>query len=664
MFQQLTEGFRDWLISTEAKQPAEKEQRPRSLNDISLEFVYSDLHDATNGFSNKLGSGAAGSVYRGTLRSGTEVAVKVLQDGGELGGFEEEVRLLSRFRHPNLVTLLGWGAHKDEKYLVYEFLPGGDASIWLEKCRSSNGKVSFPWQQRLQLALDAASGLSHLMNSTPKAFHRDIKPANILLDQAGTAKMSDFGLAGTLKETGRMHLTVKNISGTPGYACPWYIQSGHVNEQSEVYSFGTVLLELIINQPPALSGPTGDIIYPLLEKVQPAAPGALERTMRSLDATAGWPHPLVDQFSALALQSVNMKPERRPPFEHIVQALRQMCAAAGLRGRPQPPPTTGGGGYGQDQSSAQPIVRQEQSQQFLAEVVLSCVSCQTVSPSTLSPMERSMGFKVDFSSGRWAAAVGRQHQPEFFERLLPKDALARISRTHFELFLESPAGGLMLRKVSTNPLFLNDKPLAGGAAAPLGDMARISFENPAAPTATTTAPTGVATDEPYSLMLCVRCRSGDQVSREGSHPSVRDGSTVAGSCPGAVVSAPFSGPGVLECVKTIGVDLQSLSVEDRVLALPMNQTLEVGRQHQPSFFEKLLKADASWLAFISRSHLRVSLQRETSMLQVENLSSNPVMLQGRLLMKGQTDQLSEGCRLIFVAKDASFLEFVFKRGGA
>ena len=113
-------------------------------------------------------------------------------------GFEEEVRTLSRLRHPNLVTLMGWGQHEAAKYLVYELL-GGDVIGRLLKCK--RGETGFDWQQRTRVGTDAACGLSYMMNCEPKAFHRDIKPANILLDANGTAKKADFGLSGTAQET-------------------------------------------------------------------------------------------------------------------------------------------------------------------------------------------------------------------------------------------------------------------------------------------------------------------------------------------------------------------------------------------------------------------------------------------------------------------------------
>jgi len=389
MLQLVPEGVRDWFLSDDER------RTQNQLGEVALEYAYQDLHDATSGFSMQLGKGATGSVYKGGLRGGTQIAVKVIANcGPEAGTFEDEVRMLSRFRHPNLVTLFGWGAHKMDKFIVYELLDGGDVSMRLDKVR--HGKAPFPWHQRLRIAMDAASGLSHMTNSSPKAFHRDVKPANILLDQNGTAKMADFGLAGTLKEMGKMHLTVQNISGTPGYACPFYIQSGKVSEQSEVYSFGTVLMEMIVNQPPALAGPTGEICYPLLQAVQPAASGAEERVAAILDPTAAWPKAIADSFSSLALTCVSMSPEARPNFEHVVTVLRQISSSAGNN--------AAGGGYGaaQEPPASSPI----------GEVMLRCVSSAVADPAQLNPMERNICFKVD-CTGRWVGQVGKGHQGEF-----------------------------------------------------------------------------------------------------------------------------------------------------------------------------------------------------------------------------------------------------------
>lgn len=316
VFEQMREAALGWL---------------GQLTEIALEYPYDELAAATGGFGpqHRLGEGAAGAVFRGTLRGGTEVAVKVLNDMGGLEGFEDEVRVLSRFRHPNVVTLLGW-AENEKKYLVYELLPGGDLQGKLRK--SNEGKAQFTWQQRLHVALGTANGLSHMMNSKPMAFHRDIKPANILLDTDGSAKMADFGLAGVVKQEGVQHLSVDCISGTPGYVCPTYALTGRVTEQSEVYAFGVVLLELLMNKPPALQGPEGDLVFPLLQAVQPAAPGAHGRLMAALDPTAGWPPALAEDLSDLALSCVDLVAERRPDFEACVRCLRHLKGAASARG--------------------------------------------------------------------------------------------------------------------------------------------------------------------------------------------------------------------------------------------------------------------------------------------------------------------------------------------
>lgn len=304
------------------------------LRAISLEYSYAELATATQNWhpSRKLGTGCYGAVFRGELKDGSEVAIKAidlgaLMDKGEYpedAGFDDEVQMLSKFRHPHLVTLLGWGHHGLLRYLIYEFLSGGDVFQRLHKARTK--QKLFTWSQRLSVLLDAATGLSHMHNSTPKAFHRDIKSANILLDRHGTAKMADFGLS-CLGQAGAKHVTVKTISGTPGYKCPNYERTGRFTEGSEVYSFGMVMLEVLTGLDPSAadSSVPGGISYPISEQLAPSSAGAYERVIRALDPVAGWPQALGQEVAQLSLRAVSGPDERlRPHFVEIVKALRSM----------------------------------------------------------------------------------------------------------------------------------------------------------------------------------------------------------------------------------------------------------------------------------------------------------------------------------------------------
>lgn len=308
----------------------------RSLNDICLEYSYEELKQATRNFdeSMKLGCGSYGGVYKGVLRDGTEVAIKVLDVPNE-AGFEEEVKVLSKFRHPHLVILMGFGRNGAKRLLVYEMLAGGDLHRRLQKCCHDN--VPFPWRERTNIALDAASGLSHLHHSSPKVFHRDIKSPNILLDKNGTAKMADFGLA-CLSHTAAHR--VKRASGTVGYACPLYVRRGVVTEGSEVYSFGMVLLELLTASPPAYMSPGagggGQIQY-LANHIN----GDLRIAMNLVDPKAGWPTAAARAIAELALGCTRMQEESRPNFADIVRSLRAICELPAGPAAPTPNPESG-----------------------------------------------------------------------------------------------------------------------------------------------------------------------------------------------------------------------------------------------------------------------------------------------------------------------------------
>jgi serine/threonine protein kinase len=286
-----------------------------NLNSISLEYSYEDISRATRNFNESylLGRGAYGSVYKGILKDGTEVAIKVLSNPKE-SGFKEEVLVLSKFRHPNLVILMGFSRRMKERFLVYELLPGGDLCSRLQK------DPSFDWRKRLVACLDAALGLSHLHNSSPKVFHRDIKTQNILLDRNGSAKIADFGLA--LLAQPRQGVRVEQCSGTLGYADPLYISSSVVTEKSEVYSFGMVLLEVLTGRPPAVQHPvTGQIQY-----VYAHLSGDIRSVLPMVQTRAGWPPDLAQRMARLAIACIDKAESNRPVFVHVVARLRDLVS--------------------------------------------------------------------------------------------------------------------------------------------------------------------------------------------------------------------------------------------------------------------------------------------------------------------------------------------------
>ncbi|KAF8749185.1 hypothetical protein HU200_012725 [Digitaria exilis] len=210
-------------------------------------YRLSDLEVATNNFASRIGSGGFGIVYYGKLSDGKEIAVKVPSNDSYQGKkqFTNEVSLLSRIHHRNLVAFLGYCHEDGRNILVYEFMHNGTLK---EHLHGRDKHIS--WIKRLEIAEDAAKGIEYLHTGcTPSIIHRDIKTSNILLDKQMRAKVSDFGLS-KLAAADESHAASTNVRGTLGYLDPQYYTSQQLTDKSDMYSFGIILLELISGRPP------------------------------------------------------------------------------------------------------------------------------------------------------------------------------------------------------------------------------------------------------------------------------------------------------------------------------------------------------------------------------------------------------------------------------
>ncbi|XP_039126313.1 receptor-like serine/threonine-protein kinase SD1-7 [Dioscorea cayenensis subsp. rotundata] len=284
-------------------------------------FSFDIIAAATNNFheNNKLGEGGYGPVFKGKLSNGQEIAVKRLskQSMQGLDEFMNEVFIISKIQHRNLVRLLGCCIDGEEKLLIYEFLTNKSLDAFLfdsTKC------AQLDWRKRYNIIIGIARGLVYLhRDSRLKIIHRDMKASNILLDEQFNPKISDFGMAQIIGEDQNLEKTTR-VVGTIGYMAPEYMVEGQYSEKTDVFSFGVLLLEIMSGQRNKFNKDRGDdknllgTVWRLWVE---------NEVLEVIDPSLGesWPPSDVLKCIKVGLLCVQEFPEDRPTMAAVISML-------------------------------------------------------------------------------------------------------------------------------------------------------------------------------------------------------------------------------------------------------------------------------------------------------------------------------------------------------
>lgn len=285
-------------------------------------FTSKELRLATDNFhsSNKIGRGGFGTVYKGTLRNGVQVAVKTLSATSKQGlrEFVSEINTIATVRHQNLVQLIGCCVEGTDRILVYEYLENSSLDRALLGFGTKDAKVKLDWQKRSAICLGTARGLAFLHEeSEQRIVHRDIKASNILLDKDYNPKIGDFGLAKLFPDD-ITHISTR-IAGTTGYLAPEYAFGGQLTLKADVYSFGIVVLEIICGRTSAKADWRGSEKFLLEQAWELYEKGALlELVDPDLDE---FPEEEVLRYIKVALFCAQAAASRRPLMSQVVDML-------------------------------------------------------------------------------------------------------------------------------------------------------------------------------------------------------------------------------------------------------------------------------------------------------------------------------------------------------
>ncbi|XP_047953373.1 rust resistance kinase Lr10-like isoform X2 [Salvia hispanica] len=297
----------------------------QSDNHLSpIRYSYSDIKKITRNFRDKLGEGGFGSVYKGKLRSGHYVAVKLLKakinnkDVINDKDFINEIGTIGRIHHVNVVQLVGYCAERSKRALILDFMPNGSLDKYIFKLKKAS---SLDWGMKFKIAVGAARGIEYLHNGCDiKILHFDIKPHNILLDDKFVPKVTDFGLA-KLCSVEDDTVTMTAARGTVGYVAPElnYRSIGLVSHKADVYSFGMLLMEMAgVNNKDDPNKYFPDWIYDCINKGEEL--GIVEEDNNVDDVNENGKN-VVKKMTIVGLWCIQMNPDNRPSMNKVLEML-------------------------------------------------------------------------------------------------------------------------------------------------------------------------------------------------------------------------------------------------------------------------------------------------------------------------------------------------------
>ncbi|KAL3714393.1 hypothetical protein ACJRO7_006337 [Eucalyptus globulus] len=289
-------------------------------NFLPIRYSYSNIKKITRNFKHKLGEGGYGHVYKGTLRSGNEVAIKILKQSKAHGqDFISEVATVGRIHHVNIVQLIGFCFEGSKQALVYDFMSNGSLD---KRIFTKEGDKFLDYKKIYEIALGVARGIEYLHRGCDKQIlHFDIKPHNILLDKNFLPKISDFGLA-KLYPIDHSIVSMTAARGTLGYMAPelFYKTLGGVSYKADVYSFGMLLMEMAGRRKNlnANAEHSSQIYFPLWVYDHINEGESVE-----MDEIVGEEREVMKKMIIVALWCIQLVPDHWPPMNKVLKMLER-----------------------------------------------------------------------------------------------------------------------------------------------------------------------------------------------------------------------------------------------------------------------------------------------------------------------------------------------------